>query len=175
MNRTYLMAEVFIILLLGSLTNSSCAAVNYGMPLPPPGGVYPVQIGTTLQGMQAARNGLPGTAMLAKDNLVAFIWNVRNGWMFSVINTSTETPLTDFLDASGKGNLVSARDMSDLVNCLKANGWKVIGAAELPDTVKIGLASAGAWAAIARGVVSFLVVPVLPGQFQDLPGQEWKQ
>jgi hypothetical protein len=156
---------VFVFVILALLV-AACSAgfdgkiAEEAMKVPATGQVFPLQLRSTLWGMQQAVREFSGTSILQKDNLVTFIWNVRSGWGFAVIDTSSHTAVQDFAKVAGNGNLVNPTSISDLVSYLKENGWKAIPASSLPRTIVQALLGSSSWLTqLAANMTTFLVLP----------------
>jgi len=124
------------------------------------GQVIPLQLRSTLWGMQQAMGEGAGTMLLQKDSLVTFVWSLRGGWAFAVIDTSSETAVYDFARIAKNGNIVNPKTMSDLTQYLQDNGWKTIPASALPPSVVSALSGGASWLTfLATSMTTFLVVP----------------
>lgn len=160
--------NVFLLVLVISLLLSSCMSIdNTGQIMesiddvvPPNGQVFAIQLRSTLWGMEQAAKGASGTAVMAKDNLVTFIWSLKDGWGFATIDTNAKEAVKNFVQVARNGNFVNVTSLRGLVAELHKEGWRIIPAAEVPIEITKALSAGGSWlSALAAGEASFLLLP----------------
>lgn len=130
-----------VILLILSFLLSSCAAVD-GIPYvrEVPSNVptfdttvYYIAEGTVMRGIQQALNGAAGTGIYANGDKYIFVWSLRNvGVGFFGINAQNKDVFDVFKVISQGGNLTSAKNITDLLNTLKDNGWAKVSLTSVP-------------------------------------------
>jgi len=152
---------MIVFTLIISILLSACAAVESGASNAPTyGQVFELQLQSTLWGMQQAAKGASGTSIFQKDNLITFLWTLKDGWAFVTIDISSSNPVKQFIDLSGRGNFVNPRSMSDIVRGMTESGWRVIPASQLPEVVVTALQPGSSLLGLAAGgTTSLLVVP----------------
>lgn len=163
MNR-YILTLMVLALLAPSLMSCS------GEVLPPADmQAVPLQLRSTVWGIEQAMAGRTGSIMMMKDNLLLFGWGIKDGWGFALMNSSTR-PIHNYSEVIPKGSIVNARTMKDFVTCLERGGWKVVTASQLPQTFAWILKTASL--VLANSLTTFLVVPASAFDNIDLY-QEW--
>lgn len=153
-----------------ALLCSGCAAIQASVPNNAPiyGEVYAVQIGQTMWGMKQAVAEKAGTLIMQKDNMLTFIWSVKDGWCFAVLNSGSHTAIEDFAQVAKGGNMVNPRTMSDLVTWMQEHGWNAVSSKEIPTYIVAAIESSAVWLAnLASNMTTFLI---LPGYIQPPEG-----
>lgn len=140
--------EHLIVFLLAANIIAGCASAPIAE-----GQVIPLQPSATMQGIRAALNAAPGTAVLWKDNLTLVVWRVAEGFGFACFDCSVGDPIALFFRLTGgKGNYVLPKTMSEITSALKQNGWQeVLGG--IPTTVQT-VVSSGA------PVIGIMILPI---------------
>ena len=136
---------------------------------PPDGVLYALQPGSTMAGIRAAMQAAPHTQIMVKDSVYMFAWPLDNGWAFATIGKNI-TAQEFFQMTGGKGQMANNKTISDLAKFLANNGWKSIPASAVPVALReaFGVAVAEVSTALASAgvtLVSFMVMPVVPGAF----------
>lgn len=159
-----------VLLLLMSLFLGSCASLPatspYAIPpVPADGMVHAMNMGNVIWGMKAAIAEKPGTLIMMKDSQVLLMWSLKNrGWAFVAIDASNKLTLSNFVNViGGRGNLINGKETQALIDVLKNNGWKAVSASQVPEVIKIALATSSSWlTTMASNMTTFLfvVVPV---------------
>lgn len=148
----------YFLFILAVLTGLSFAGVSTAFPSG--GDVYYASFGQTITGIQRAVNGQSGTMIMAKDNMMLFMWTMEKGWCFAGVNIATQNAIHTLRDVSGGGNLVNARTMADVVDFLEKHGWELVSTSAVPQAVKTAALSAGTWlSALASTMPTFFVMP----------------
>jgi hypothetical protein len=153
-----------------ALLCSGCVAIHASTNniAPVYGEVYAVQIGQTMWGMKQVIAEKAGTLIMQKDNMLTFIWSVKDGWCFAVLNSNSKTAVENFAQIAKGGNMVSPRTMSDLVTWMQKNGWSAVSSKEIPTYIVAAIESSAVWLAnLASNMTTFLI---LPGYIQPPEG-----
>ncbi len=91
------------------------------------GQIVPLQPAATREGIRAALNAAPGTAVLWKDNLTLVVWRVADGFGFACLDCNVGDPIALFYRLTGgKGNYVLPKTMGEIAAELKAHGWQEV-------------------------------------------------
>lgn len=158
------MRVIVLFLILGML-GSACAAISFpGAVIAPPGSeVYAVHIGSTVNGIRSAINMNAGTSILARKDLMMFVWTIEDAWAFVTVSAKSGSPIKDLAIVSKAGNLVNCKTMKELISVLKMNGWKSVPASAVPNALKVAVNGATVaelmrWA--GNTLSTFLVLPV---------------
>jgi hypothetical protein len=147
-----------LIIMLATLPLAACAGTQVA---PPDGQVVAVQIGTTLWGMRSAILEKPGTMIFMRDDLISFWWTLQDGWAFATINWTNKAPVGQFADIAKNGNFINCHDAACLSDVMRNNGWKLIGAREVPAAIRTSLSASSSWLiSMAQSMPTFLVIPV---------------
>lgn len=155
-NNVYRKAVIFLVIV--AMLGAILACAGEGAVIMD-GNVYGLQLGSTLWGIKAALAEKSGTFIMNKDNLYMFGWAIKNGWAFSVIDPNKLSAVEDMTKIFN-GNQVNVKTMTGLVDFLKANGWQIISASEVPAAIATSATNVSAWlVGLSKGLVSFLVVP----------------
>lgn len=135
--------------LLSMLLSAGCAAVSY------PQSVAAIDPATTLRGMQAAVNGLPGTYILQQGSQYVFGW--PSGGQYAWVAFAEDGKFLEGLKTLC-GNRACPEAAGDLYNYLVQNGWQNIPGGMLP----VGVASTVRQLAYLISIgASLPVMPVL--------------
>ena len=142
---------------------------------PPVGQVEALQLRSTLWGIRQAATGQPGTMLMMKDQAVVFLWTVKDAWAFTGVNFAGQPQAIDFVSKITNGNLVNARDMSDIVRFMEGIGFQQVTPDKLPPAIITAAAQGVGWLAdMAQRMVTILVVPAgiftLPEEYQSYEG-----
>jgi hypothetical protein len=57
----------------------------------------------------------------------------------------------------GTGNLVNAKDLNGLKECLTGNGWKLVTAAGVAESIRTGIAAMAVWSTMV--MPTFIILP----------------
>jgi hypothetical protein len=148
-----LVAAALLWAMLGGITRGVAPAVD--------GNVYSLQLGSTLHGIRAALAEKSGTMILAKDDLILFMWGVHDGWAFAGINAKTQSAVNVMKQVMAGANLVNINTMRDLAAFLKEHGFEVVTASQVPQVVHAAVGSSTGWLArLAGSMPTVLVLPV---------------
>ena len=149
---------ISLLLTLLALLLNSCAAVQVA---PPQGAVYAVQPLTTAQIIHDCVAGSPGTRIFSNSNgLTMFVKPISDGWSFVAVDPAKVYDWPTFLSKlGGKGQIVSAKDMSDLTNRLSKLGWTKVAPSALPTSIK---ALAQTLSSSSVNMFSIIILPVIP-------------
>ena len=147
-----------LLLTLLALLLNSCAAVQVA---PPEGAVYAMQPLTTAQIIHDCVAGAPGTRIFVGSNdLTMFVKPVADGWSFVAVDPAKVYDWPTFLSKlGGKGQIVSAKDMSDLTTRLSKLGWTKVAPSALPTSIK---ALAETLSSASVNMFSIIILPVIP-------------
>lgn len=127
---------------------------------PAQGQVESVSLLSTLHGITRAAQGGSGTMLLQNGDNYVFLWNIGDGWAFTMVNAATQKASAQLLGSISKGNLANAKDMGDVVGFLQARGFQVISPEDLPPVITTALGSASSWLAqLSQSMISIVVFP----------------
>lgn len=146
-----------------------------GIPVPPDGMVYGLQLGSTMYGIGQAMSDKPGTQVLIQETTqnLLFAWHIKDAAAFACLNGAGVSCAKDVYEIlSQGGNVTNQRDMVSLIESLQQNGWKVITASEIPLEMRAMLTGAYFLQQIATSLPTILIVPA--GIFNYVPYQTWK-
>ncbi len=168
---------VYLIVLMVVVSSVACfGAVTVAPSIAPQEGYVEVmQLRSTLWGIQQAALGKSDTLLLMKDQVVVFLWSVRDAWAFAGVNLNGQPEAVDLASQITKANLVNARDMSDIAKYLNGLGFQQITPDKLPPVLVTAIAQGAGWLAeMAQRMVTVLVVPagffMLPEEYRDYEG-----
>lgn len=135
-----------------------------GSPSIMEGQVLPLQPGSTLVGIKSALNGETGTVVLTNGDKVFLGWKQiyagQPAFGFACANCNIivqNDPKATLEAIGGKGNLTGVKDFSNLVDALKNSGWT----ATTMKAVTSGKEISHWLASVSKGLVTFLVLPVI--------------
>jgi hypothetical protein len=115
----------YVLAVLIVVTNTACAVAGN---MPPPGVVYAIQPGSTVQGIYEAILGSPGTVILSNGKAALIGWPMDGGGYGIACMTIDCNSLEGLLTwLGGKGQLINTLNFSQIVKTLTDNGWTVIG------------------------------------------------
>jgi len=146
-----------------------------GQPAIQPGQVETLQLRSTLWGIQQAALGRPGTMLLMKEQVVVFMWTVKDAWAFVGVNLASAPSAVDFAGVVKEANLVNANEMDDVASFLKDLGYTRVSPDKLPPLILTAATQGSGWlVGMAQNMVTVLVVPAgiftLPEEYQDYEG-----
>ena len=168
------MKKIFsTILVLAVLVTGFLATV--AQPAIQPGYVETLQLRSTFWGIQQAALGKPDTMLLMKDQVVVFMWCVKDAWAFVGINLASSNGAVDFSGMIKEANLVNAREMKDVADFLKTLGYNQVTPDKLPPALLTAAAQGNGWLiSMAQNLITVLVVPAgvftMPEEFQQYEG-----
>jgi hypothetical protein len=111
---------------------------------------------STISGLGDCLQQVIGTAIIAKDNSIIFVWRLGDGFAVTGFNTSKEVLKEVW---SNKANMINAEDMHSILSDLLDGGWKFIDPREVPAPVVAVISSTAAKFFANRAYITFLVVP----------------
>lgn len=120
-----------------SMLVSGCAAVQSGAAVPPDGMMWAMSKATTEYGVQLAMSLSEGTRVMlnAKTGQMMLAWAVEERGMATLFidlkTLTTASSAEDIVNKFGVSGLMNAKSASELVEWMKANGWKVATAEEI--------------------------------------------
>lgn len=158
---------VLIIALLGAVVQETIA--------PSSGYVELVQLRSTLWGIEQAVMGKSGTMLFMKDQVVVFMWSVKDAWAFAGVNFAGQPQAVDFAAQVQKANLVGAKDMRDIARFLETLGFTRVTPDKLPPVLTAAAAQGAGWLAeMAQRMVTVLIIPaglfIMPEEYQQYEG-----
>lgn len=160
-------------LMLAVLVTGFLAAID--QPTVSPGYVETLQLRSTFWGIQQAALGKPDTILMMKDQIVVFLWPVKDAWAFVGVNLASSNGAVDFSGVIKEANLVDAREMKDVADFLKQLGYQQVTPDKLPPALLTAAAQGNGWlVSMAQNLITVLVVPAgvftLPEEFQQYEG-----
>ncbi len=164
---------ISLILALAFLVTGLLATM--GQPAISPGYVETLQLRSTFWGIQQAALGKPDTMVLMKDQIVVFMWCVKDAWAFVGINLASSNGAVDFSGMIKEANLVNANEMKDVADFLKQLGYQQVTPDKLPPALLTAAAQGSGWlVSMASNLITVLVVPAgiftLPEEYQQYEG-----
>ncbi len=162
-----------LILALAFLSTGLLATM--GQPAIQPGYVETLQLRSTFWGIQQAAMGKPDTMLLMKDQVVVFMWCVKDAWAFVGVNLASAPSAVDFAGVVKEANLINANEMKDVADFLKNLGYQQVTPDKLPPVLLTAAAQGSGWLVnMASNLVTVLVVPAgvftLPEEYQQYEG-----
>lgn len=131
-----------IIVLLFSILLSSCSAAAQVQD----GGVEAIRNGAALWGMKQVIVQAAGTFLLQKGDCYMFVWNLSDGWAFTVVKFNSQQSMMSLREVLNiEGNYVNPKTWQDFVKYLNDQGWTMVPKAAYPLALKTVVVTAGSW------------------------------
>ena len=152
---------IYYLLILAMMTGCMPVGPQEAHAVIQEGMVEAIHYGTVYNGLKAVITEAPRTFMMAKDGLTMLVWSMKqNGWAFVVLSTQNGAvnPLDTWEQVTGgTGNLVNAKDLNGLKECLTGNGWKLVTATGVAESIRTGIAAMAVWSTTV--MPTFIITP----------------
>jgi len=145
--------------------------------------VLSLQQGATIHGMNLAMLGKNGAQVLEKPILDAagnpqsyylFVWPFNNGWGFVGMDPAKQEFFSHMKEIIGNGNFTTPKNIKELTDMLKANGWKVIPGSSLPTGLQSAIISAAnpAWMQVLMKSPNIMLITPI-GPLENMNDPDW--